>query len=129
MASITRFRTPVARRVWRKRLERLLERQQATLEVGRGDLRNSGRSDSAAVRDSEEESVDGVRAGVNTAVLELGWRAAWDLESALWRLDAGTFGRCADCGGRIPVRRLSAVSFAERCRDCQEVQDLVTTAH
>lgn len=34
-------------------------------------------------------------------------------------LDAGTYGRCADCGLDIPPERLEAVPEAIRCIDCQ----------
>jgi DnaK suppressor protein len=128
MASIS-FRTPTEGRTRRRKLERLLEYRQATLEAGRESLRDNGRSQISEVRDDEERSVDAVRAGVNAAIVELDWRAACGIEAALWRLNAGRFGRCADCRSRIPARRLEAVSFAERCRNCQEVQDLVTSGH
>jgi DnaK suppressor protein len=123
MASIS-LRTPTAGRTHRKTLERLLERQQATLEAHREGLRRSGRSEISEVRDSEEHTVDDVRAGVNVAMLELDSQAAWGIEAALWRLNAGTFGRCSDCRTMIPARRLAALSFAERCRACQDACDL-----
>jgi DnaK suppressor protein len=128
MASIS-FRAPTVGRARQKRLQQLLQRQQATLEAGRETLRDTGRTESSEVRDAEEQCMDSIRLGVNLAVLELGARTACGIESALWRLNAGQFGRCTDCHSRIPVRRLAAVSFAERCRTCQEVHDLVTSGH
>jgi RNA polymerase-binding transcription factor DksA len=128
MASISP-RTPTAERTRRETLEHLLERQQVALEVGRHGLRESGRAESSEVRDAEEECVDAMRLGVNVTVLELRARAACGMEAALWRLNAGTFGRCADCGARIAARRIAAVSFAERCRGCEETYDLVTSQH
>ena len=38
--------------------------------------------------------------------------------AALWRLDAGTWGRCAVCGGEIAPKRLRAVPEATRCSHC-----------
>jgi DnaK suppressor protein len=43
-----------------------------------------------------------------------------ELESALLRLDAGTYGVCADCAGAIPEARLKAIPTAPRCLACQE---------
>lgn len=42
------------------------------------------------------------------------------IEDALMRLDAGTYGVCVDCGRSIPAERLVARPFAERCVPCAE---------
>ncbi|BDZ50972.1 DnaK suppressor protein [Frondihabitans sucicola] len=44
-------------------------------------------------------------------------RAA-DATAALARLDAGTYGVCADCGRPIPSARLEARPMAALCLDC-----------
>jgi DnaK suppressor protein len=44
-----------------------------------------------------------------------------DIEAALERLDAGTYGQCADCGVTIPPARLNAYPTAKRCIDCQSL--------
>jgi DnaK suppressor protein len=41
-----------------------------------------------------------------------------DIDQALERLDAGTYGRCAVCGNAIPAERLAAVPWAARCVPC-----------
>lgn len=41
------------------------------------------------------------------------------VEAALRRLDAGTYGNCADCGEPIPLRRLRVQPAADRCAACQ----------
>ena len=64
-------------------------------------------------------------------VLEKGVRSvADDLESALHevvealgRIDAGTYGRCVDCGGEIPPKRLAALPASARCVECQRKQE------
>lgn len=38
---------------------------------------------------------------------------------ALQRLDAGTYGICANCGKQIAPRRLEALPYAVLCIDCQ----------
>ncbi|MDO9279600.1 MAG: TraR/DksA family transcriptional regulator [Polaromonas sp.] len=43
-----------------------------------------------------------------------------DLELALLRLDAGTYGVCIDCAAPIPEARLKARPEAQRCMACQE---------
>lgn len=42
------------------------------------------------------------------------------VDEALWRLDRGTYGICAECEGAIPRRRLDAVPSAALCVRCQE---------
>ncbi|MCC7463671.1 MAG: TraR/DksA family transcriptional regulator [Gammaproteobacteria bacterium] len=40
------------------------------------------------------------------------------LRRALERLDRGVYETCACCGEAIPVARLNAVPYADRCADC-----------
>lgn len=42
------------------------------------------------------------------------------VDDALARMDAGTYGVCANCGRRIPVARLRVRPFAEYCVPCAE---------
>src|SRR5881397_2678486 len=42
------------------------------------------------------------------------------VREALARLDAGTYGRCVECGNALPDERLEARPEAERCVDCQQ---------
>ena len=42
------------------------------------------------------------------------------LTVALERLEAGTYGECEMCGGRIEPARLDAIPDAARCLQCQE---------
>ncbi len=42
------------------------------------------------------------------------------IDSALRKLEEGTYGTCEDCGGEISESRLKVVPFAIYCRDCQE---------
>lgn len=42
------------------------------------------------------------------------------IEAALRRIDDGTFGECAGCGGEIPTRRLQALPRTQFCLRCQE---------
>lgn len=40
------------------------------------------------------------------------------ITAALARLDAGTWGICVSCGGRIEPKRLAALPTADRCLAC-----------
>lgn len=41
------------------------------------------------------------------------------VRSALQRIEAGTFGQCVDCGGRILKPRLDALPYTPICIDCE----------
>ena len=42
------------------------------------------------------------------------------IDAAIQRHKTGTYGRCAGCGEEIPLPRLQALPFAQRCAPCQE---------
>jgi DnaK suppressor protein len=46
-----------------------------------------------------------------------------EVEAALHRLDAGTYGACIDCGKPVPAPRLEALPWAARCIACQTLRD------
>jgi len=41
------------------------------------------------------------------------------IDSALERIDGGTFGTCRTCGGPIAEARLEALPYATQCIDCK----------
>jgi len=46
------------------------------------------------------------------------------IDAALRRLEEGTYGRCFECGEEIAEKRLRALPFAVRCKDCEEIREL-----
>jgi RNA polymerase-binding transcription factor DksA len=106
--------------VARARLEQLLTELEASAAVlQRSDARDHGElssldqhpADSAtflADTDREEASLE-VLLGQRERVIE-----------ALARLEAGSYGRCLDCGRELPDERLEARPEAARCVDCQQ---------
>ncbi|MDE2321357.1 MAG: TraR/DksA family transcriptional regulator [candidate division NC10 bacterium] len=42
------------------------------------------------------------------------------IDAAIQRHKTGTYGRCAGCSEEIPLPRLQALPFAQRCAACQE---------
>ncbi len=41
-----------------------------------------------------------------------------EVDAALLRIDAGTYGTCTSCGDEIPAARLEAYPWASVCIDC-----------
>ena len=46
-----------------------------------------------------------------------------DVDAALSRVAAGSYGECIDCGEPIAIARLKAYPAATRCIDCQEAYE------
>ena len=46
-----------------------------------------------------------------------------DVDDALARVAAGTYGTCVDCGHAIAIERLEVLPDAARCISCQRVAD------
>ena len=46
-----------------------------------------------------------------------------EIDQALVRIDAGSYGTCARCGGEIPEERLEAVPYAILCVECRRVEE------
>jgi RNA polymerase-binding transcription factor DksA len=46
-------------------------------------------------------------------------RRVREVDAALGRIGAGTFGRCTSCGGPIADARIEALPWAALCIDCQ----------
>ena len=54
-----------------------------------------------------------------TALEEHERREMAEIQAALARIDAGTYGLCAACGAAISPARLAALPMARRCVHCQ----------
>jgi DnaK suppressor protein len=46
-----------------------------------------------------------------------------EIDRALGRIDAGTYGRCERCGNEIPEERLQAVPYATLCLSCKQIEE------
>ncbi len=47
-----------------------------------------------------------------------------EIDAALERIDAGTYGTCMNCGQPIPEERLDAVPYAVLCVSCKRDEEL-----
>jgi DnaK suppressor protein len=45
------------------------------------------------------------------------------IDDALVRLEQGDYGNCFECGEEIAEKRLRALPFAVRCKDCEEARE------
>jgi RNA polymerase-binding transcription factor DksA len=51
------------------------------------------------------------------------YEAMEDIDAALARMGAGSYGSCLACGNAIPYERLEVVPAADRCVACQADRD------
>ena len=75
-----------------------------------------------AFDDGEVSDVD-VQQDLELALVQMKLETLRQVDAALDRLDAGRYGRCAECGEEIAAARLKALPFAVRCLDCEEARE------
>lgn len=99
-----------------KALKAQFEKRLATLKARvkelEGELRSSHDPDFAE-RATEIEG-DEVLEGLETSALQ----ETAQIEAALARIAAGTYGACEACGEPIDEKRLAALPYAARCIEC-----------
>ena len=47
-------------------------------------------------------------------------RELQQIDRALARMDRGEYGTCTECGVEIPIERLRALPYADRCVKCAD---------
>jgi RNA polymerase-binding transcription factor DksA len=110
----------VDEKVARKQLEELMGELERSASV----LQHSGGGDSGELTSFDQHPADSgtnlADADREEASLEVLLAQQERVREALGRLDAGTYGRCIDCGRELPDERLEARPEADRCVDCQQ---------
>ena len=77
-------------------------------------------SDSGGMASDQADDADAVSdAERNQAIVRNSQQLLVQVKAALKRLDAGTYGKCVNCGKDINPRRLEALPYATLCIDCQ----------
>lgn len=71
------------------------------------------------VGDRADQSVANLLSGIESAETARHAEELRDIDSALARVDDGSYGTCVRCGSEIRFERLRARPTAQRCLDCQ----------
>ena len=98
----------------------LVEHRRDMLDDVQGRIRGGRTGRPVEVRDSLEHSDADIQEDIEFALLQMRTETLTRIDYALTRLDAGTYGTCAECEGDISERRLRALPFAVRCQACEE---------
>jgi RNA polymerase-binding transcription factor DksA len=95
----------------------MLDRLRRLLDDELGERRSA-----LAVPAADEDGVDeaGTERELSDVLAARNAETVRDLEAALARLDAGTYGACERCGNAIPFERLEAMPHARLCVACPE---------
>ena len=105
----------------------LTERRREIVSAVQGkirDVRSEGANSPAhGVLDAAESSEADIQDDIEFALIQMKAETLTKIDEALRRLDEGTFGYCFECGEEISERRLRALPFAVRCKDCEEARE------
>ena len=102
-------------------LKRMLEERRRELQAQvQGKMRDV-RSDSAGkseVFDAVESSDADIQDDIEFALIQMKSETLNKINDALIRLEQDNYGNCFECGEEIAEKRLRALPFAVRCKDC-----------
>ncbi len=87
------------------------------------DVRTDDNAASTGVLDAVESSEADIQDEIEFALIQMKAETLHKIGEALRRLEEGTFGYCFECGEEISERRLRALPFAVRCKDCEEARE------
>ena len=75
------------------------------------------------VLDEGETSDTDIQEEIGFALIQMKVETLNQIDVALRRLNEHTYGVCFECGDEIAERRLRALPFAVRCKDCEEARE------
>jgi DnaK suppressor protein len=76
------------------------------------------------VFDAVESSEADIQDDIEFALIQMKSETLNKINDALVRLEHGNYGDCFDCGEEIAEKRLRALPFAVRCKDCEEAREV-----
>ena len=122
------LKTKMARERYEELRQILEERRREILSEVQGkmrDVRAEGAfGENKGVLDSAETSEADIQDDIEFALIQMKSETLHKIVEALARLDEGSFGYCFECGDEISERRLRALPFAVRCKDCEEAREI-----
>ena len=76
------------------------------------------------VLDAVESSEADIQEEIEFALIQMKSETLNKIDDALGRLEQGNYGNCFECGEEIVEKRLRALPFAVRCKDCEEAREV-----
>ena len=118
---MTRDRYAELTRILEERRREIMDQVQEKIRDVRTESPNSP---TQGVLDAAESSEADIQDEIEFALIQMKAETLHKIEEALRRLEEGTFGYCFECGDEISERRLRALPFAVRCKDCEEAREV-----
>jgi DnaK suppressor protein len=75
------------------------------------------------VLDAVESSEADIQGDIELSLIQMKSETLNKINDALTRLEHEEYGNCFDCGEEIAEKRLRALPFAVRCKDCEEARE------
>jgi DnaK suppressor protein len=75
------------------------------------------------VLDAVESSEADIQEEIEFALIQMKSETLNKINDALSRLEQGNYGNCFECGEEIAEKRLRALPFAVRCKDCEQTRE------
>ncbi len=109
----------------KKMLEERRRELQAEVQGKIRDVRNEGTwgGKQNEVFDAVESSEADIQDDIEFALISMKSETLNKVNDALVRLEQGDYGNCFECGEEIAEKRLRALPFAVRCKDCEEARE------
>jgi RNA polymerase-binding transcription factor len=76
------------------------------------------------VLDAVESAEADIQEDIEFALVQMKSETLTKINDALARLEQGDYGNCFECGAEIAEKRLRALPFAVRCKDCEEAREV-----
>ena len=111
-------------------LKRMLEERQreiqAEVQGKMRDVRSEGTWGGKLneVLDAVESSEADIQEDIEFALIQMKSETLNKINDALVRLEQGQYGNCYECGEEISEKRLRALPFAVRCKECEEAREV-----
>ena len=111
-------------------LKRMLQERQREIQAAvKGkirDVRSEGTwgGKQNEVFDAVESSESDIQDDIEFALIQMKSETLNKIHDALARLEQGDYGNCFECGEEIAEKRLRALPFAVRCKDCEEAREV-----
>jgi DnaK suppressor protein len=110
----------------KKMLEARQREIQAEVQGKMRDVREEGTwgTKQNEVLDAVESSEADIQDEIEFALIQMKSETLNKINDALARLENGDYGNCFECGEEIAEKRLRALPFAVRCKDCEEAREV-----
>ena len=81
------------------------------------------------VLDAVESSEADIQEEIEFSLIQMKSETLNKVNDALTRLEQGNYGNCIECGEELAEKRLRALPFAVRCKDCEAAREVSEERH